>query len=364
MDSTPAKNDLVRGREAFDSGDWASARTSFERALASGETAEALDGLAQVAHFQGHHLEAIELEKRAFAGYERRGMPIEAAGVARWLAFLHGAVHGNRAAANGWMARAERLLEGEEESLEHGRLALDRAPWTDDPKERARHASTAIEIARRFRDRDLELSAQALLGHAYVVGGRVSEGMSLIDEAMAAVAAGEVSTVTAIGEIYCRLLGACERATDVNRAEEWIAAARDFVAWGDFVPPTCRLHYGGILVAIGRWDEAEQELLAAAQVFEQGLRGMRAAPILRLAALRLRQGRLEEAERLLEGYEGRPAARQLLATTALARGDPALCADLARLCLEGEDPSAPTCAPLLVLLVAAHLARCYLDSAR
>ncbi len=357
VEATRADDDLSQGREALAAADWKGARSCFERALKSGETAEGLDGLSEAAHFQGRHLEAIELKERAFAEYRRRKMPVEAARVARWLAFLHGAVHGNRAAANGWMVRAERLLENEEESIEHGRLALDRAPWTDDPAERERHALAAIAIARRLEDRDLEFSAQALLGHAYVVSGRIAEGMSLIDEAMAAVAGGEVSDVASIGEIYCRLLGACERSTDVNRAEEWIAAARRFVAWGDFVPPTCRLHYGGILIAVGRWAEAEEELLAAARVFEGGLRGMRAAPLLRLAGLRVRQGRFEEAERLLEGSEGRPAARQVLATIALARGDLALAEDLANLCLEGEDPSAPTCAPLLELLVTVHLAR-------
>ena len=75
--------------------------------------------------------------------------------------------------------------------------------------------------------------------------------MLLIDEAMAAVTGGEVVGTVSIGEIYCRLLGACERATDIRRAKQWIAAAQRFVAWGDFVAPTCRLHYGGILVAVG-----------------------------------------------------------------------------------------------------------------
>jgi hypothetical protein len=220
-----------------------------------------------------------------------------------------------------------------DECVEHGWLALDRAPWTDDPAERERHAMAALAIARRFGDRDLEFSAQALLGHAHVSSGRIEEGMSLIDEAMAAVSAGEVARVDSIGEIYCRLLGACERATDIRRAEEWMGAARRFVTWGDFVPPTCRMHYGGILIAIGRWGEAEQELLAAARVFEGGYRAMRAAPLMKLAVLRVHQGRFEEAGRLLEGNESRPAAKQVLATIALARGDLALAEDLARPCL-------------------------------
>ncbi|MDQ3678853.1 MAG: LuxR C-terminal-related transcriptional regulator [Actinomycetota bacterium] len=363
MGADPA-NDLVqRGREALAAADWDGARACFEHARELGETAEVLDGLSQAAHFQGEHVEAIQLKERAFAAYRRCGNRAEAAETARWLAFLYGAVHGNRAAAKGWMAWAERLLEGLEESVEHGRLALDRAPWTDDPAERERQAMAALVIARRFGDRDLEFSAQALLGHAYVVSGRVEAGMALIDEAMAAVAGGEVAGVDSIGEIYCRLLGACERATDMTRAEQWMAAARRFVAWGDFVPPTCRLHYGGILIAVGRWAEAEEELLAAARVFGGGYRGMRAAPLMRLAELRLRQGRFEEAERLLEGCESRPAARQVLASIALARGDLALAEDLARLCLDGEGASGPTRAPLLELLVSIYLARDDLDAA-
>jgi tetratricopeptide (TPR) repeat protein len=275
----------------------------------------------------------------------------------RWLAFLHGAVHGNMAAANGWMARAEGLLEQVKECAAHGWLTLDRAPWSRDSSERERLASDALTIARRFGDTDLEFGSLALLGDAYVHSGRVAEGMTLLDEAMAAVTAGEVVGITTVGEIYCRLLGACERTADTRRAEQWMSVAADYVAWGDFVPPTCRLHYGGILIATGRWAEAETELLAAIRSFEGGYRAMRQSPLLRLAELRVLQGRFEEAERLLEGNESHPVARQLRATIALARGELALAEELARVCLEGEDSSDRACAPLLELLVEIQLAR-------
>ena len=128
--------------------------------------------------------------------------------------------------------------------------------------------------------------------------------------------------------------------------------------------PTCRCHYGGILIAIGRWSEAEEELLAALRAFEAGYRAERIGPLVRLAALRVRQGRFEEAEGLLEGGEWHPAARRSLATIALARGDLALAEDLARLCFEGENPSDPVCGPLLELLVGIQLARDDLPAAR
>ncbi len=286
------------------------------------------------------------------APYGRR--PAE---LARWLAFLYASVHGNVAAANGWMARAESVLEGVEECAAHGWLILDRAPWTSDASEREQFAAEAIEIARRYGDRDLEFDAMALLGDAYVASGRVAEGMTLLDQVMAAVTAGEIAGVGAIGEIYCRFLSACERTTDVNRAEQWLETATRFEAWGDFVPPTCRTHYGGILIALGRWDEAERELLAAVRLFETGYRAERLFPLLRLAELRVRQGRFEEAERLLEEIDWHTRAKGSLARIALARGDLALAEELVRLCLESTPLSDPNCPPLFGLLVEVQLAR-------
>ncbi len=353
-----APDELLRdAREALARGDWEAAQACFEEACDLDESPEALDGLSQAVHFQGDHARAIELKERAFARYTRDGKSIEAAELARWLAFLHGSVHGNMAAASGWMARSESLMEGLEECAAHGWLALDRAPFSDDPAERERCALAARQIARRFGDRDLEFSAMALLGDAYVASGRVAEGMTMLDETMAAVSGKEVTKIGAVGEIYCRLLGACERASDVRRAEQWMAAARRTVAWTDFVPPTCRSHYGGILVAIGRWPEAEAELVAALHAFEKGYRAARISPVVRLADLRLRQGRLDEAEHLLEECDWHPAARRVLAGVAHARGRHALAEDRARLCLEADNPSDPGCAPLLELLVAIQLAR-------
>jgi DNA-binding CsgD family transcriptional regulator len=77
---------------------------------------------------------------------------------------------------------------------------------------------------------------------------------------------------------------------------------------------------------------------------------------LRLADLRVRQGRMNEAERLLEGGEWHPTARRLAATIALARGDAALASELGELCAEGSALADPTCAPALELVIATRLA--------
>jgi DNA-binding NarL/FixJ family response regulator len=355
---------LRDGWDALAAADWPAARAVFEAALAEVETGEALDGLSQALHFQREYDAAIEVKERAFAAYRSEGRPADAADTARWLAFLHGTYHGNYAIASGWMGRAQSMLEGVEECAAHGWLVLDGAVFSRDSKEREQCATSALAIARRFGDADLEFEAIALLGETRVAAGRVGEGMKLLDEAMAAVTAGEVAAHGAVGEICCRLLSACEHATDVRRAEEWMALADRLVAWTDFVRPTCKTHYGGILIALGRWTEAEAQLRDAIETFERGYRGDGMFPLVRLAGLRVLQGRYEEAERLLEGVEWHPVARRAAATIALARGDLGLAEEMAQLCFEGSDPADARCGPLLELLLEIQLAREEIKGAR
>jgi DNA-binding CsgD family transcriptional regulator len=349
---------LVRdGWDSLAAADFETARARFEQALAEDETPEALDGLSQAIHFLGDYDQATRLKERAFVAYREAGRPANAADCARWLAFLYGTYRGDYAVASGWMARAESMLEGVEECAAHGWLVLDRAVFSSDSAERERRAVSALAVARRFGDADLEFDAIALLGETYVATGRLAEGMRLLDEAMAAVIGGEVAAHGAIGEICCRLLSACEHATDVRRAEEWIATLGRYVAWTDFVVPTCRTHYGGILVALGRWAEAEAELTDALETFRRGYRGDSTFPLVRLADLRVRQGRFEEAERLLEGAEWHPAARRAAAVIARARGDLKLAEQLVQLCFEGADLADPVCGPFLGLLADIQLER-------
>ena len=353
-----AQEDLLRGGErAIAAADWETARSCLERALEEGDSPDALTGLSKVAMIERDYERAIELRERAFDLYRAAGRLEEASDSANWLTFMYATYQVNFSAALGWKERAASVLDGTEESAAHGWLALLDAAFSRDPGEREQLAVSALAIARRFGDVDLEIEALALLGEAHVVGGQVGAGMRLLDEAMAAVTAGRVRDHFALGEIYCRLLSACEAALDVRRATDWLSMVDRYVVWTDFVRPTCRTHYGGILVALGRWAEAEAELLAAIEGFDnRGYRGDRMFAALRLADLRVRQGRVEEAERLLKGGEWHPTARRLAATIALARGDASLASELGELCAEGSALADPTCAPALELLVVTRLA--------
>ncbi len=60
-------------------------------------------------------------------------------------------------------------------------------------------------------------------GRSLVVMLRDSEGLSLLDEAMLAVTAKEVSPIVA-GRVYCAVILVCQLAFVLNRAHEWTAA--------------------------------------------------------------------------------------------------------------------------------------------
>ena len=90
--------------------------------------------------------DAVEQRERAFVRLKDEGRTREAAGVAVWLAREHLAAYGNDAVAGGWLARAERLLEGAEVP-ERGWLLLVRARRSTDEGARAGLARQALTIA-------------------------------------------------------------------------------------------------------------------------------------------------------------------------------------------------------------------------
>jgi hypothetical protein len=89
--------------------------------------------------------------------------------------------------------------------------------------------------------------------------------MALSDEALAALCAGEPTELATVDEIFCGLLWACELVNDVPRADQWMRTAAERMRRSNVVAAFCRAHYGGILTAAGRWQEAEVERLAAAR---------------------------------------------------------------------------------------------------
>jgi DNA-binding NarL/FixJ family response regulator len=185
----------------------------------------------------------------------------------------------------------------------------------------------AFDVGRATGDVDLELTALAQLGLISVGQGADAAGFDMIDEAVVAALAGEQTTLDTVVYACCDMLNACELTHDVERAAQWCRAADDFVSrYGcPFLYAECRIYYGSVLTAAGRWEDAERELASGLALTEQSCPGLYGRALSRLAALRLRQGRLEDAADLLarcsHDLEADAEAQLSSAALALARGD-------------------------------------------
>lgn len=356
---------LHEGRLALDTGDWLRARSLFARAFQTGAGPEAVHGLARAVEWDGDFDSAVRLYEKAFVMYRRQGeVRLPALIAARELSFLYGAVYGNSAAADGWLARALSLTVEAGGCVETGWVQLAECLSTHDPARMREYAASARDLGRRLADPDLELCARSYEGLSLVLSGRVTEGMRLVDEAAAGAIGGEVRDYQAAGEIYCKMLLCSELTLDVQRAQQWMEVAEGFhrrvhAVW---VPAVCSTHYGGILMAAGRWSEAEDRLTSAVKGYDSSFRALRSAALARLADLRLRQGRLEEAATLLRDCESDSAALRPRARLSLANGEPDVAAGILRRYLEAGAGSV-LLAPEVSLLVEAELAAGRFDDA-
>jgi DNA-binding NarL/FixJ family response regulator len=352
---------VVDGLAALRDGDLATGRRLLERAVAGNPSGEALEALGEALYFECEFGAAIDHYERAYTAY-RQARDIPAAGrAARMLAWITGNVLGEWAVRSGWLARARTLLaEAGTDRPEHGWVLTLSAFVEPDTAVRESLLQEAIEIGRRHGDPDIEFMALAFLGGVYVMTDRVEEGLVLCDEALAALCAGELTEVAAIDEIFCGLFWACEQVFDIPRADQWMRATAVRVR-RNVVAAFCRAHYGGILTAAGRWTEAEVELLESARHFERGMSGRREAALVRLADLRVRQGRLDEATELLAGLEEHPDAVRPLAAIYLSQGETTLARDLLERRTSEPDDAVPEVGeftmvgPLLAMLVDVHL---------
>ena len=83
-------------------------------------------------------------------------------------------------------------------------------------------AAEAASIAVRFGHADGFALATHVQGAMLIKAGRVREGLALLDEAMVAVTAHELSPIVT-GIVYCGVILACQGVYEVRRAREWTA---------------------------------------------------------------------------------------------------------------------------------------------
>ncbi len=262
---TQATGELVRGRRQSENGAWSDAFQSLSHADKEAALGvEDLKLLATSAYLIGRDGVFLDALNRAHGAYISAGEMKDAARCAFWLG-LRLLFMGETGRSTGWLAGARRLVDSEEtDCAERGYLLLPTAEQllgADDYAAAHAMATEAVEIGERFREPDLVSCARHLQGRALIGQGRVEEGLSLLDEAMIAVTAGELSPLMT-GLIYCSVIDACQQVYALARAWEWTTA---LTQWCEAQPQmvaftgTCLVHRAELMQLHGEWRDAIEE---------------------------------------------------------------------------------------------------------
>ena len=261
--------DIESAREAYRKQHWSQAFARLSDPKVSALLGfEDLRRLAIAAHMLGRPLERQAAGERAYHAALDEGDLVAAATAAFWLGFGH-VEYGEVAQAGGWFARSGGLLEqiGQPTVVE-GYLLIPAGlgGLREGAIAPAREAFEAIgEIARRFNDPDLAAISLLGLGDCLIRSGRRRDGIERLDEAMLAVASGEISPEV-VGLVYCAAIESYQQAFDLGRAQEWTAA---LAAWCDAQPDAvpfrgrCMVYRSELMVLHGQWNDAAEEVRRA-----------------------------------------------------------------------------------------------------
>ena len=299
---TPASDDALDiGRTAFARHAWRQAFETLHHAHAQQPLAvEDVERLAESAWWIGRIDECIAARERAYAIYMDQRKPQLAAAVAVRLAedFYRRQA---KSLGNGWVKRAERLLQDVPECVVHGELlrlhavlALD---GEGDVEKALGLARRTLDLATRFHNHDLQALALHDIGRMLVSKGELAQGMALIDEAMAAAVGGELGPEVT-GRIYCNMMGTCEKLADYQRAGEWSEEAERWCQGHteSGFPGICRVHRAELMRLRGSWSDAETECLRAAQELQGFYHIAAGEAFYEIGEIRLRMGDLKRAE--------------------------------------------------------------------
>jgi len=334
---------LEAGRDAFERRAW---REAFERLNEADRlrrlTASDLEALAKSAWWIGRSAECISAFERAYAAFLDGGDKAHAAFVAltirrEYLAKLSASV------AQGWLRRAEQLLEGEEPvsmaqgylAIAHGELAFERGELDH----ALTHFDRAVEIASGLDDRDLQAWSAMRRAHALAASGRLDESWELMEDVAASAVGGELGAVTT-GAAFCNVMAACRDSADYRRGSEWAEVSKAWCERQDIAgfPGICRVHRAEFMRLTGAWAEADAEVRRATEELIDFHPAVAGAAFNELGQIRLRMGDLDAADEAFEqalqlGDAAQPGRAQLL----LARGSADAAAASIRSALDDVD---------------------------
>jgi hypothetical protein len=314
------------GRDAAARGDWQAAFDLLMKADADGLAGPAdLPVLGEVAYVAGHLDVTIEAWERAYAACVEAGDTDAAAGAAVRVAMHLLFDTALMAPVRGWLARAERLLEGQGETPANAWLAVVRTyerMLTGDLDGARPWARRAVEVGSKCDPAACALG-QVAEARLLILGGDVEQGLALLDEVGVATVSGDLDPLST-GVVYCELVCALQGLAQYDLAEEWTEAMERWSKTNAIgsLHGRCRVHRAEILRLRGACNEAERVALGACDELRPYLRREMGWPLSELGRIRLRTGDIEGAEEALlaadrAGWDPQPG----LALVRLAQGD-------------------------------------------
>jgi len=261
--------------------------------------AERLDLESEAAWWVGRLEDCITAREEAYRRYDELGDHRRAGQCAVWL-WEHHTMCARPAVAGGWLRRARRALDTDEECVEHGNLLLREAETAHGSAELERAiglATRALELGRRLRSADLEAEALQTIGRILLDQGELDAGMGHMDEAMLFAVEGRLRPYST-GKVYCSLIAACEEIGDFDRAAEWTEVTSRWSGQHPFAifPGICRVHRALVLKRRGSLEEAEREAERACEELGQSHVANSAAAYAEVGDIRRRLGQLDRAE--------------------------------------------------------------------
>jgi tetratricopeptide (TPR) repeat protein len=334
---------VERAREVAARSDWRRAFDLLMEADTGGLLAPTdLPVLGEVAYAAGQLDVAIEAWERAYTGWLQAGDQVAAAAAAVRVAMHLLFDTALMAPVRGWLARAERLLEGGGETPAHAWFAVVRAYeriLTGDVPGARPWARRAIEVGSRC-DPAARAIGQVAEARLRILDGDVQQGLALLDEAGVTTVSGDLDAFTT-GVVYCELVCALQGLAHYDVAEEWTEAME---RWSETnaigsLQGRCRVHRAEILRLRGSCNEAEHQAIEACQELRPYLRRELGWPLNELGRIRLHKGDIAGAEQALlaahrAGWDPQPG----LALVHLAQGDAATAAGSIRDALERPLP--------------------------
>jgi len=327
-------------RDAAARQEWADAYAAYREADPTEIGPEDLEAFADAAWWTSRLEESLDLRRRAFAAYQD-ARAHRRAGYCAWFLAYDYLMKNEWPDASGWLKRAQRCLADDPDCLETGFLALlesNLAEAEGDSKAGLAHARRGLEIGRALNSPDLIAMATQTIAGVLINKGNVAEGTGLLDEAMVAVIAGEISPLYT-GWIFCSALNQCIRIADLSRAIRWADAARDWCDKQAREMPyqgLCRLYRVEVTALRGAWDTAESDAARASEELLAFEPVLAAGAHYAIGEIRFRRGDLAGAETsFLRAHELGRDPQPGLALLRLAQGKTAAAAAALRVALAG-----------------------------